>query len=295
MVRFATSTLIAIMLVAPSIAVPITSQKAETASVSTSASSNAAKPPPPAHGPSEHKTDKKETKTVVHPRHAVHKHPHVKRPRHAIHKHPHVKHPRRKHQPHVKPPRHVVRKHQPHAETVASSLIKRSDDLELSERELDDIDLAIREVDELIAREPFLGGWWKKVKHAFTIKNIKTGIELAKSLKGRELSPEIEALAAREPLVDAILKTVKEASNPEHGHHTSEHSASTSHGDNPDMYERDLEDLDARDPFLNSFWRKVKPAVTRKNIQTASDLIRTFSREENPEVFERDSPLDELD
>jgi len=179
---------------------------------------------------------------------------------------------------------------------VAVSLSKRSEGAELSERDIEDIQLAIREFDDLVTREPLFGGFWRKVKHFVTFKNIKEGVDLAKSLKGRELLPELEALAAREPVVDAILKTVKEISAPiKHPNAAPEPHSSVVSEDNSDMYERDFEEpkLDAREPspFLDSLWRKIKPVATRKNIQEASDLVRTFARE----VFERDYELNELD
>lgn len=177
---------------------------------------------------------------------------------------------------------------------VVGSLFKRSDDGELSRREIDDIELFIREFDDLVTREPFFGSLWRKVKHFVTIKNIKSGIDLAKELKGRDLS-DLEELAAREPIVDASLKMAKEIASPESGDATSKHASNIVREDNPEMYVRDLEELDARDPFLDSFWRRVKPVATRKNVAAVSDLVRSFAREDNAEVFERDYELDELD
>lgn len=177
---------------------------------------------------------------------------------------------------------------------VFSALSKRSDDPELFQREFEDFELAVREFDDLAVREPLFGSLWKKIKHFVTIKNIKSGIELAKSLKGRELSPELEALEAREPIVDAPLKTAKEPTPSENGGAAPKHASSVAGGDNPDMYERDLEELDARD-FFKSFWRKAKPVATRENIKGVSDLVRSFTREEHGDIFERDYEIDELD
>jgi hypothetical protein len=193
-------------------------------------------------------------------------------------------------------PRHIFPNPQRHVDAirnVVSSLYKRSDDTELSQREVEDIQLVIREFDDLVTRS-----FWKKLKHFVTFKNIKAGIDIAKSLKGREISPELEALAAREPMVDAILKTVKEISTPENVDTASKLTNNIAREDNPDMYDRDLEEIDAREPFLDSLdsvWRKVRPIATRKNARRVSGLVRSFAREDNPEVFERDYELNELD
>jgi len=249
-------------------------------------------------------------------RHDKHDHDHGKREKHDSRRHGKDNHDHGKHEKHdsrrhnkddahkehktreITHPRHVIKPQalSDNARNVVSGLLRRSDDeMELYRRETEDLELVIREFDELMTREPFFGKLWRKVKHYVTVKNIKEGIDLAKSLKGRELSPELEALAAREPLVDALLKTVKEASAPEKAKADAKPSNEVKHEDNPDMYVRDVEELDARDPFLNSFWKKAKPILTRKNFDTASGLIRTFTREENPEVFERDYEIDELD
>jgi hypothetical protein len=281
MVQLTTSTLLAIMLVAPCFAVPVTPPNAQGSN--TAVGPAALQPKLPQIHAEKHHTEKTHTeKEHVEKKRTKKIRIHV-RPRHVVHRN---KHPRHK---------EAIR-------NVAVRLSKRSDGADLSERDIEDIQLAIREFDDLVTREPIFGGLWKRVKHLVTVKNIKTGMDIAKSLKARELSPELEELAAREPLVDAIWKTVKEISAPtEHSDAASKPNSIVAREDNPDMYERDLEEseLDAREPepepFFKSLWRKIKPVATPHNIKAASDLVRTFTREEQSEVFERDYELNELD
>lgn len=194
-----------------------------------------------------------------------------------------------------------------------ASLVLREESPEAYERAFDDIDF-----EELAARDPSFKSIFGKIKSAFTKKNVQKVEGVASKvgkiadlvirdedaeLLERDLE-DLEELAARDPSFGSIFRKIKKIASPKNLS-TVARVASLVIRDGEQLTEREIAQLDElaeRDPSFGSWIRKVGHSVGKvvnaKNIGTVAKVASYVIREDSDDVFERDYSdfvLNELD
>jgi ribosomal protein L30/L7E len=186
---------------------------------------------------------------------------------------------------------------------------------ELLEREFDDEvdvfdrDLANVDFEDLAARYPSFGSIFRKIRKIASPKNLGTAAKIASFvvreedlLTEREFA-QLEELAEREPSFGSFFRKVKHAVgkvvNPTNIGRVAKVASYVIREDGEDVVERDLttvdfEDLAARHPSFGSIFRKIRKIASPKNLGTAAKIASFVVREEDLLTEREFAQLEEL-